>query len=202
MNIVEYKEKVQQPLRRATLCFLVRDDEVLLALKKRGFGKGRWNGVGGKSNPNENIEETAIRETQEEIGVIPKDIEKRAILSFYFPYNPEWNQQVIVYFSTNWNGIPKETDEMKPKWYKKDELPFDSMWPDDKYWLPQVLAGSRLKADFLFGIEDTLLEFNVMELDKNQDWWLTLPRLNSLNFKSIPQGLALKNLFLNKDWIN
>src|SRR3989338_1444412 len=105
MNIIEYKERIQQPLRQATLCFLTRDDEVLLAMKKRGFGKGRWNGVGGKPNPSENIDQTAIRETQEEIDVTLKDIEVRAVLDFYFLNNSDWSQQVIVYFSKSWEGV-------------------------------------------------------------------------------------------------
>ena len=31
-----------------TLCLLKKDDSILLALKKRGFGEGNYNGVGGK----------------------------------------------------------------------------------------------------------------------------------------------------------
>jgi hypothetical protein len=36
------------PSKQATLLFLIKDQKILLAMKKRGFGKGRWNGVGGK----------------------------------------------------------------------------------------------------------------------------------------------------------
>ncbi len=32
----------------AVLCFLVKDKRVLLGMKKRGFGVGMWNGIGGK----------------------------------------------------------------------------------------------------------------------------------------------------------
>lgn len=35
-------------MRLATLCYLLKDDQVLLAMKKRGFGEGKWNGPGGK----------------------------------------------------------------------------------------------------------------------------------------------------------
>lgn len=164
MNITEYKKTIHQPLRKSTLCFLIRDNKVLLALKKRGFGKGRWNGVGGKQKPNEKIEETAIRETQEEIGVIPLNIEKRAVLDFYFPHSPSWNQQVIIYLAKDWAGKPKETEEMKPKWFNKNDLPFELIWPDDKHWLPKVFEGSNINAEFLFGENDTLLEFNVAEI--------------------------------------
>ena len=41
----------------ATLCFLLRKDEILLAKKKYGFGVGKWNGVGGKVEKGETIEE-------------------------------------------------------------------------------------------------------------------------------------------------
>ena len=161
MKIAEYKKKNPQSLRLATLCFLIRDDEVLLAMKKRGFGKDRWNGVGGKQNPGENIKQTAIRETQEEISITPKDLEVRAVLDFYFPKNPDWSQQVIVYFSKSWDGTPEETEEMKPRWYKKDDLPLNEMWADDKHWLPQVLRGEKVKAEFSFGEDETVLDFNV-----------------------------------------
>ena len=31
-------------MKLSTLCFCVRGDSVLLAMKKRGFGGGKWNG--------------------------------------------------------------------------------------------------------------------------------------------------------------
>ena len=34
MKLVEYRETLTKPLRQATLCLLVKDDEVLLAMKK------------------------------------------------------------------------------------------------------------------------------------------------------------------------
>ncbi len=62
---------------------LVRENEdtkeILLAMKKRGFGKGRWNGVGGKPDPekgDKSIIDCAIREAQEEIGVKMWDDDK------------------------------------------------------------------------------------------------------------------------------
>jgi len=154
-------------VQQATLCFLIRprsrasslrgkenqeDGEILLAFKKRGFGKGKWNGIGGKLDLEKDgdIYETAKRELKEEIGVNANELEKVAILSFYFPYQSEWNQNVHVFFAKEWKGEPKETDEMKPKWFKINEIPFNEMWSDDKFWLPKVLAGEKVKANFVF----------------------------------------------------
>ena len=48
--------------KRYTLLFLRRGaDEVLLGLKKRGFGKGKWGGFGGKIEKRETPKEGIIR---------------------------------------------------------------------------------------------------------------------------------------------
>ena len=91
-------------MRQATLLFLIKDNQILLAMKKRGFGQGRFNGVGGKPIPDENILDTAIRETQEEIKITPKNIFQVATLNFYFQNKPEWDQQVLVFISHEWEG--------------------------------------------------------------------------------------------------
>lgn len=164
MNIVEYKTKLQGTPRQTTLCFLTKEDEILLAMKKRGFGEGKWNGVGGKQNPGEDILKTAIRETFEEIEVTPVGMELVAVLNFYFLNNPEWNQQCSVYITKTWEGEPKETEEMRPQWYNKKELPFEAMWPDDKFWIPLVLNGTKVNAEFMFDENNTMLESNVVEV--------------------------------------
>ncbi len=151
-------------MRQATLLFLLKDDQILLAMKKRGFGQGRWNGVGGKPELNENIQDTAIRETQEEIGITPKNIIQVATLDFYFKNKPEWDQQVLVFISNDWEGEPIETEEMKPQWYNIKDIPFESMWPDDPFWLPLILSGKKIKAKFTFGENDVILDKNINEI--------------------------------------
>ncbi len=60
--------------KKYSLLFLLREDEILLVMKKRGFGSGRWNGVGGKFESGETAEQATIRECQEEIGVTPHSL--------------------------------------------------------------------------------------------------------------------------------
>jgi len=151
-------------MQQATLLFLLKNNQILLAMKKRGFGINRWNGVGGKPNNFEKIEDTAVRETQEEIKVTPKNIIQVATLDFYFQNKPEWNQQVIVFTTTDWEGSPVETEEMKPQWFDKDNLPFDSMWPDDPFWLPLVLSDKKIQAEFTYGDNDIILNKKINEI--------------------------------------
>lgn len=161
------KAKPKQPLRQATLCFLIKNNQVLLAMKKRGFGKDKWNGVGGKPNPGEDIESAAIRETQEEIGVTPKSLERVATLDFLFPSDLEkqgWNQQVCVFLVDSWEGESVESEEMKPAWFKFEKIPYKDMWADDIHWLPKVLKGKKLTASFIFAEDESLQDFEIIEV--------------------------------------
>lgn len=125
---------------------------------------GKWNGVGGKFDEgkgDKNILDAAIRETEEEIGVKVEDFKKVAELSFRFPYKNEWNQDVHVFLAQKWIGNPEESEEMAPKWFKATEIPYKEMWDDDKYWLPHVLAGKKIEADFIFKEGEIIDKHNV-----------------------------------------
>lgn len=155
----------------STLLFLVKKEEgkisdICLAMKKRGFGKGRLNGAGGKVEEGESIEDGVIREAREEIGVTTEDLKKVAELSFYFPHNPAFDQKVHVYMSEAWDGTPSESDEMSPSWYKTQDIPYTQMWSDDIYWLPQVIAGSFVTGTIVFGEGDVVLEKEIVCTDR------------------------------------
>jgi len=161
-------------LRQATLVFLVkREDsgaisEICLAMKKRGFGAGRWNGAGGKFDSgagDTTIESAAIRETKEEIGSLALGLGKVAVFDFHFPAKPDWNQQVHAYFCENWQGEPIESEEMAPRWFAPANIPYNKMWPDDVFWLPLVLAGKKIKGKFSFGESDAILEQQLTEVE-------------------------------------
>jgi 8-oxo-dGTP pyrophosphatase MutT (NUDIX family) len=139
-------------MQDATLVFLLRDDEILLGLKKRGFAQGKLNGFGGKIENGESIESAAARELHEECGVHVDlaDLKSVARLDFFFPAKPEWDQVVHVFVAERWRGEPSETEEMLPMWVKTNSIPYDRMWADDIHWLPLVLEGKRVQATFTF----------------------------------------------------
>src|SRR5690349_5636557 len=98
--------KEAHPDIRRTLLLLRKDDDILLAMKKRGFGAGKWNGVGGKLEPGESIEEALVRESIEEVGVTPKSWQKVAELDFIQDATTDpWHMYVYVYVSWDWEGI-------------------------------------------------------------------------------------------------
>lgn len=149
-----------------TLCLLKKGDSILLALKKRGFGEGKYNGVGGKIEGNETPEEAMIRETQEEINVTPIEFEKVGVFEFDEYVKGEKENLIFhLYTATKWLGEPSESDEMIPFWFNKDSIPYDQMFPDDKYWLPLVLEGKRINAYFSFDEQWNLLSKEITELE-------------------------------------
>jgi 8-oxo-dGTP diphosphatase len=137
-------------LTQMSLLFLTTETQVLLGKKKTSFGKGNYVGIGGRQEANETIEQTVVRECQEEVGVTPLQFEKAGRLEFLFPHKPNWNQEVHVYTSKSWQGEIADSDEITPQWFDKNNLPSDEMWSDAKYWLPNILNGEKLNATFSF----------------------------------------------------
>jgi mutator protein MutT len=161
-------------MQNTTLLFLIKKEEgkivsILLAKKKRGFGVGKYNGVGGKVESGESIYEAAVRETKEEIGVEVKNISKVAELEFEYLDKPEWNQLVHVYFCDVWTGEPSESQEVVPKWFGVNTIAYSQMWPDDAYWLRRVLVGEKLNGKFTFQNEN-IVNYNLEIVDALVDF--------------------------------
>ena len=138
----------------ATLLFVVSDGEILLIRKKRGLGAGKVNGPGGRLEAGETMMECAVRETQEELGILAHAPTLRGRHKFQF--TDGYALQVFVYLSTTYDGTAIETDEAIPLWTPLDAIPFDEMWEDDEIWLPKMLAGELFDGRYLFA-EDRML---------------------------------------------
>jgi len=149
-----------------TLLFLIKDDQILLAMKKRGFGAGRYNGVGGKIEPGETIEQALIRESQEEINVTPVEFEKMADITFDEFYKGQSAiLHVTIFTATKWEGTPTESDEMTPKWFLISEIPYENMWSSDIFWLPKVIDGIKVKAHLKLNQNDVVQSHKIVIAD-------------------------------------
>lgn len=135
-------------MKMSTICFLVRDNHIFLANKRRGFGAGFLNGYGGKKQPEDrSIEYTAVRELAEEGGVItsPEKLEKVAVIDFF-----EGETHIFechIFFCRDWQGEFVETEEMEaPTPHDISNPPYERMWDADRVWLPLVCSGQKIRA--------------------------------------------------------
>jgi 8-oxo-dGTP diphosphatase / 2-hydroxy-dATP diphosphatase len=152
-----------KPTKIMTLGLVYNHPDLLLGLKKTGFGKGRWNGFGGKVKNGEMIEDGLVREFQEECGIKPTEYFKQGIIYFQFENDPEI-LEVNFFNISKYEGEPIETEEMKPQWFNVDDIPFDQMWPDDPLWFPLFLAGKKFEGNVFFKDQDTIIRHDIREL--------------------------------------
>lgn len=128
-----------------TLVLIMKNGKVLLAQKKRGFAMGTYNGIGGKQDPGETINQAMIRETQEEIGVTPTAFEQVELICFDTWYKGERvNLNLNIYTCSEYVGEIQETEEMIPEWFNIENVPFEKMLPDDREWFPIVVSGGNV----------------------------------------------------------
>ena len=133
---------------RAVLCFIVDGDRILLIHKKTGLGAGKINGPGGRIDPGESSFQAAVRETEEETGLIPMDPRQAAELSFVF--TDGYSLFGTVFLASGFRGTLISTVEADPFWCPIAEIPYGRMWEDDAHWLPRVLDGECIRGYFVY----------------------------------------------------
>uniref|UniRef100_H2UEV4 Oxidized purine nucleoside triphosphate hydrolase n=2 Tax=Takifugu rubripes TaxID=31033 RepID=H2UEV4_TAKRU len=146
-----------------TLVMVVQPGKVLLGMKKRGFGAGRWNGFGGKVQSGESIEDAARRELLEESGLTVDTLEKVGNIKFEFVGDTEL-LDVHIFRADSYNGEPTESEEMKPQWFECHQIPFSQMWPDDVLWFPLMLQKKKFLGYFKFQGHDVILSQTLEEV--------------------------------------
>lgn len=147
-------------IKNATnLCYIINDNnQVLLIMKKRGFGQGKWNGPGGKAKDGESLEESVIREVKEEIDVKLINPRNLGFIEFIWPHEPANNNRCYIYLTKEFEGEPIESEECLPKWFSMDNIPYDQMWDDDKYWYPDALSGKVVRKRFFFNKDNKIIK--------------------------------------------
>ncbi|XP_048348501.1 oxidized purine nucleoside triphosphate hydrolase [Sphaerodactylus townsendi] len=148
-----------------TLVMVVQPHRILLGMKKRGFGAGRWNGFGGKLQPGETIEQAARRELQEESGLTVDVLQKAGRITFEFTGDTEL-MEVHIFRADSVQGEPTESDEMRPQWFELDRVPFKEMWPDDTYWFPLLLQNKPFVGYFKFEGHDRIVDYTLDEVEE------------------------------------
>lgn len=142
------KLKMEEKVKNLTLCIIHKHPRIILGLKKKGFGVGKWNGFGGKVEDNESVEEATLRELKEELGVKALDLTKIGMAKLH--YAGKEPMDMHIFKVTDFVGEPIESDEMIPQWFHIDEIPFSKMWESDVFWFPYFIKNKPFQAQFYF----------------------------------------------------
>lgn len=156
----------------AVVGYLIDKDKVCLGVRKavsHGLGENLIAGIGGKVGDapeikNETPEQAMDREAFEEIGVKVIARQLMGRVKFIFSHKPSdssWNQDVMIYTITKWQGTPIETASTQPLWFNIHAIPWSKMWADNQRWLPKVLAGQPVNAVFLFNDDNEIADYRI-----------------------------------------
>jgi 8-oxo-dGTP diphosphatase/2-hydroxy-dATP diphosphatase len=154
---------VEKTKRILTLVFIHARPRVLLGMKKRGFGAGRWSGFGGRVEEGETIEGAARRELLEGAGIEAGELEKIGVNQFEWQASAEVFE-VHIFKSKSFKGEPRESDEISPRWFFTDEIPFTEMWPADVYWFPYFMRNKKFHGRFIFDGNDKVVDYSLEEV--------------------------------------
>lgn len=154
--------------RRVVLCFIFRSRrgtrDVLLGLKLTGFGSGRVVAIGGKIDGSESALDAAVREVAEETGMTlaPSDVLDAGRITWSFPAQPGWNMAATLFTTDVTADVtaegedvePVACEEIEPRWYAVDSIPWHSMWKDAPHWIPFLLDGKRIDARIIMAVDN------------------------------------------------
>ena len=138
-----------------TLALILREGPIRQVLLVRNKKYDVWNGPGGNvdqivlrdgSHTSEELKDGVIRETREEAGVELNPYTLHRVADIFFYFDRRLEHYVHVFRTFDFSGSPKPGGEISElRWFNIDKLPWDEMWPADKYWWPQLLDGKRIR---------------------------------------------------------
>ncbi|MEZ6141466.1 MAG: 8-oxo-dGTP diphosphatase [Zavarzinella sp.] len=127
-----------------TLGYVLSSDRTHVLMLHRNqrpddFHQGKYNGLGGKLEPTEDVMGGMIREIQEESGLIAEELQLRGTISWpgFGKNGEDWLG--FIFLITRFRGqLLEATHEGTLHWIPVECLPELPMWPGDRYFLPLV----------------------------------------------------------------
>jgi 8-oxo-dGTP diphosphatase len=117
--------------------------------KQNDMHAGKWNGLGGKLEPGETPEECAIREIQEESGLLVTNPLLKGFLTFpMFDGLQDW--YAFVFLITQFEGQLIDSQEGVLRWVPDDELLDLNLWPGDLIFIPWLERAGFFSAKFIY----------------------------------------------------
>jgi len=114
---------MEKSITIGTVCFLFDKSNNKILLLERSFEpmKDMYTGVGGKTNFEEDINKSCLREIKEETGLDARNIKLKGVIKTILEgHDSSWI--LFIYASTDFNGEQIDCPEGKLKWINVDEV--------------------------------------------------------------------------------
>lgn len=123
-------------MKNTTLCYIYRDDEVLMlhrTKKENDVNHDKWIGVGGHFEEGESPEDCLLREVREETGLTLLSWCYRGIVTFV--QEGHETEFMHLFTSTAFSGELTDCDEGDPAWIRKADFDALPQWEGDRIFL-------------------------------------------------------------------
>lgn len=101
-----------------------------------------------------------IRECSEEANITVTKFDNRGVLTFY--YADDSDMEVHHFEILSYEGEPADSDEMEVHWVEIENIPYEKMWPNDRYWLPMFLRKEYFEGEFYFDKEYQITDHRIV----------------------------------------
>ena len=150
-------------MKLATLLYVMKDDKTLMLYRnkrKKDYHEGKWNGLGGKFELGESPEECAIRELEEESGLIAKNLILKGHLTFpMFDGVDDW--YVFVFIVDKFEGELIDSEEGELRWIPNKELKDLNLWEGDQIFIDWLFDDKFFSAKFIYD-EGKFIDYEVV----------------------------------------
>ena len=154
--LLEYYEYEKKPkdYKETVLCYIIKDDEVLMLKKKEikdDMNSNKWLGVGGHIEEGEHPDDAILRETKEETGLTLTSYDLLGIIKFYM--DGKYSEKIYVYVGYEVKGELIPCDEGTLQFFKKEEILNLPLWEGDKIFLKPLLDNKKFKCNLYYNGE-------------------------------------------------
>lgn len=185
---------MSKPVRKAVRCYLIKNDKIIVTKYKEPNKKaGYYEIPGGKIEEGELPEQTAIREMQEETGIIVKDLKNKGNLTIEYP---DRKFEFVVFLADDYQGKPLQFEDNSSAWIDINHLLQKEKTLASIQLLKKEYINGLINENYTFSMyikvteQENILDINYKEEErfkpsKSEENGINLITVNDLNILSI-----------------